>query len=567
LPHEFVFSSGRRCRTFDELVEGCQYEWEDARTMLHSGVFSQYLASIGRMDLTRTAREAQANPDPDIGLHTFVSALPVTGAQGPRLELNPRRLIVGPIATGATHLVQLTVANSGKGLLQGKLTVNEGSEWLRLGDGDGTSTLPLKTAREHHVKLRIVTRGLAPRIYSARLTVITNGGVVEIPVRLEVTAHPFSCPPFQGAASPRELAERMKNQPKHGVPLLESGEVARWFALNGWTYPVQGAPARGVAAVQQFFEGMGLARPPVLQLAAESVRLTCAASAVVPGQVALKTSNRKWVYATVASDLPWLRVVTPAVSGPQEALVSFQVDARDLEAGRVHEGFLRVTANAGKQLTLRVVVDVRYPHQPLGRRLLRSFLAGAALGLLYRVCLVLPADLVGRVLTAPAKPLHARGDFATWLHLPGPDGVFVWAFVLATWWLGGVGGGVWLWRRGGRMPDILCGAVAGSVAGLIGAATLACVVPLLDVLPLGLWRLLDSLLPPGAWPGRARGWLWTPAWILLACACWSGLGGVLGLGLSLLGQRGRRLLQWLAAPWGRLCRLLRLKRAANLFTP
>ena len=34
LPHEFVFSSGCRCRTYDELVQGCHYEWEDARVML-----------------------------------------------------------------------------------------------------------------------------------------------------------------------------------------------------------------------------------------------------------------------------------------------------------------------------------------------------------------------------------------------------------------------------------------------------------------------------------------------------------------------------------------------------
>src|SRR5206468_921441 len=65
LPHEFVFSSGRRCRTYDELVQGCHYEWEDARVMLRKGVFAQYMTSIGRMDLARAAQEAQTNPDPD----------------------------------------------------------------------------------------------------------------------------------------------------------------------------------------------------------------------------------------------------------------------------------------------------------------------------------------------------------------------------------------------------------------------------------------------------------------------------------------------------------------------
>src|SRR4051794_2652065 len=76
LPHEFVFPSGRRCTTYDDFIQGCQYEWEDARELLHDGVFEHYLASLGRLDLARTATEAQAQPDADIGLYQFLSSLP-----------------------------------------------------------------------------------------------------------------------------------------------------------------------------------------------------------------------------------------------------------------------------------------------------------------------------------------------------------------------------------------------------------------------------------------------------------------------------------------------------------
>ena len=65
LPHEFVFPSGRRCRTYEDLVQGCQYEWEDARDLLQRGEFQQYLARIDAMDRKGpTLRHVlETNPD------------------------------------------------------------------------------------------------------------------------------------------------------------------------------------------------------------------------------------------------------------------------------------------------------------------------------------------------------------------------------------------------------------------------------------------------------------------------------------------------------------------------
>ena len=103
LPHEFVFPSGRRCKTFDDLVQGCQYEWEEARGLLKDGVFTQYLSSIGRMDLCRSAQQAQTQADLDVGLHEFVGRLPAQQVQGPRLDLSPRRLALGSLRAGETR--------------------------------------------------------------------------------------------------------------------------------------------------------------------------------------------------------------------------------------------------------------------------------------------------------------------------------------------------------------------------------------------------------------------------------------------------------------------------------
>jgi hypothetical protein len=555
LPHAFVFSSGRRCRTYDELVQGCHYEWEDARVMLRKGVFAQYMASIGRMDLVRAAKEAQGNSDPDIALHAFVSALPVAQVRGPQLELTPRRLILGTLVAGESRSVALTVSNGGKGLLQGKLTVS-GGDWLRLAEG-GNGECALKTAREQQVKLRVETRGLVPKTYGGKLTVITNGGIAEVPVRIDVAALPFPRAPFQGAGSARALAERMREHPKQAVPLLENGEIARWFAANGWTYPVQGPTAKGVAAVQQFFEGMGLSKPPAVVPVETELRFSCVPPEVATGQVLLRTAAKKWVYATADSNRHWLRVLTPAASGPQQAAVGFEIDSSLMDEG-LHEGAIEVTANAGQRLTFQIFVDVHRPQEPFTRRLLRPFLTGLLLALLYRLCLGLPADVLARVVWAPAGADVTPGSFASWLREPAPESGFVYKFVLATWWVGGLLGAAWLWRRGGRTADVLCGAVAGAVAGLVGAATLACLWPALDLPPRLAWAALRRAVPDGA--GSA--WLWTPLWVLTAAACWAALGGVIGLGLGLAGGPGARLLAGTAYPWLWLLGTFGRKRAA-----
>ena len=146
----------------------------------------------------------------------------------------------------------------------------------------------------------------------------------------------------------------MRKNPKPAVALLESGEVERWFQANGWTYPARGPIAKGVAAVQQFFEGMGLSKPPQLQLSETEARYSCRYPEVARGQVTLRTTAKKWVYAHADSEASWLRVTTPSVSGPQQAVIQYEVDTSQLESGGLHEGVVKLVANAGQKLNLRV---------------------------------------------------------------------------------------------------------------------------------------------------------------------------------------------------------------------
>jgi hypothetical protein len=564
LPREFAFPSGRRCRSFDTLVEGCYYEWEDARVLLRRGDFTRFLGLIGRVDLARAAQEAlRLTDDDDLALHHFLANLPVGHVKGPRLDLQPRRLILGALRPGESRLAQLTLSNTGKGLLQGKVTVSDGQEWLRVAEGHDGTTAEIKAAKQQQINLRIdPAPGLtAPHSYTGTLTVITNGGVSEVPVSLDLRPHPFPLPPFQGATTPRELAERMRSIPKQAVPLLEKGEISRWFQRNGWNYPVSGVTAPGVAAVQQFFEGMGLSKPPPVQLTRSELSYTITSPKPVLGEVTLRTPARKWVFAQADSDVPWIRVRTPNVSGPQETTLAFEIDPTLVEPDHVHEGRLTVLANAGQRLALRIRADVRRPHEPFARRLLRPFFVGALIALVGRLLLAVPADLFARLL-APHESWPAAGTFAGWAWAPShPQDLahFLEVFVLSLAWLGAPLGVALAWKKGDPL-DRAFAALAGAVFGLFGAATLGCLLLVGDALPRAVFSLLGGLAGFVSSP-----WLWTPVWLVLACACWAFLGGGVGLLLCGIGRAGARWLTRAASPFRWLCRLCGLGRAADFF--
>ncbi len=359
LPSEFAFPSGRRCRTYDELAQGCQEEWASARDLLLRGVFAQFFRGANRADLVRAADDAKAQSNPDIALTTFLGSLPGTRTQTPKLDLNPRRIMFGAVLVGETKTVPLTLTNQGAGMLQGTVSVTEGQDWLSLSETGRVHEIEIATVRDHVVKLTINTKGIAAgQTYGAKLTVVTNGGVVEVPMRMDLVAQPFAKPPFQGIRSQRELAEKVRLQPRAAVPIFESGEVERWFILNGWTYPVHGSIAKGLGGVQQFFEGMGVSRPPPVHLSQNEFRFTAKHRDTIKAQVTLQSSVKKWVFAEVSSQSPWLKPTNPQVAGQQHATVPFEVDTNLWNLGPIGEGMLTLLANGGQKLTLKVVVEV-----------------------------------------------------------------------------------------------------------------------------------------------------------------------------------------------------------------
>ena len=71
---------------------------------------------------------------------------------------------------------------------------------------------------------------------------------------IDVTVVPFWGGNLAGAKTPREISSLAKKNPKDAAQWFEQGGVAGWYAVNGWTYPVQGQQSTGLGVIQQFFE-------------------------------------------------------------------------------------------------------------------------------------------------------------------------------------------------------------------------------------------------------------------------------------------------------------------------
>lgn len=572
LAREFVFPSGRTCRSFDEFAFGCQEEWQESRGLLKSGVFQQFFGGLGRADLAKAATEAMTQDDADIGLTTFLGALPVTRGQLPKLDLSPRRLALGSVRAGETRQMQITLTNQGQGQLQGSIKiVGEARQWIKLGPAQAME-LPVATTKEQKLQVTIDTRGVpAGQAFAGKITIVTNGGVVEVPVRMELVAIPFDKAPFQGAKTPREIAVMMKNQPKPAGPFLESGDVARWFTSNGWKYPVQGMQAKGVASVQQFFEAMGLSKPPQVQLSPADIKLNCTYPDMTKGQTVLITGAKKWVYGTASCDQPWVRIAQPVVSGPQKAAVVFEIDTKAVPGSQA-EALLTVAANAGQTVKARITATVSGAPKAAPVRTPR-----ARSPLLQPIVTMALAFLLVRLLLSPIVDLIARGPDTRWaamkvgrevpatspilelggflrlpwskilagsnepipaeLFSPGDTGqvnalefrdyfakYLIRDMIFWTWWLGPLLG-AWFLKRHGGTRDLPWGLIAGAMTGLVASATLACVFLQVDLIPHRIWEIL--------FPGQGGAGLWF-VWIIVAAGSWAALGALIGLAAYLI---------------------------------
>jgi hypothetical protein len=358
-PMPFVFPSGKACHTFDEMVLAILDHWEAAGDLLRHGVFTNFLAGLGRADLSVAAREAAAFPDLDRGLDQLLQSLPSQVLQPAKLAVEPGQINLGTVRAGQDGRVDLRLSNQGMGLLHG--TINcAACPWLSLGDpAAGTRKKLFQLLHESTLRVNVCGKSLRAgnKPQDGKIIIESSGGTFAVVVTVDVPVQKFSEGVLAGATTPRQIAEKAKQHPKEAAGLFARGAVAKWYESNGWTYPVTEPSASGLAAVQQFFEALGLTTPPKVGINVMDVRLEGRSGDIVRSTVQVISQEKRPVYAHAVSDQPWLLVNDVALEG-RTATVNLRVPEVPHRPGEILHAKVTITANGRQRFVVPVSLTV-----------------------------------------------------------------------------------------------------------------------------------------------------------------------------------------------------------------
>ena len=354
----FVFPSGLTCSTFDQLALACVNHWQEARDLLRQGYFAGFLGAIGRVDLASAATEAARYPDPERGLDQFLARLPGKALEPARLTVQPRQLNLGHLRAGSDRTLELHLANEGMGLLYGSVSCEDG-HWLAVGDGLGVASKMFQFRAEGVIAVQVRGQHLRAgnKPLQGRIVVTSNGGTETVVVTAAVPVQPFPEGVLAGARSPRQVAEKAKANPKGAAVLFENGAVAAWYGSNGWSYPVLGPAASGLAAVQQFFEALGLTAPPRVEISQTAVNLTGKPGEALRQTLVVSSPEKRPVYARASSNRPWLRVAGVKMEG-RTASIQLAVAAVPDQPGETLQATVTVTSNGNQRFEVPVSLRV-----------------------------------------------------------------------------------------------------------------------------------------------------------------------------------------------------------------
>lgn len=355
-PNQFVFPNGQACRNFDQLATACQQYWPQAIDLLKQGFLGSFFGGLGRVDLAMAAQEAAKFPDVDRGLDQLLAKLPTQALQEPKLQAEPSEINVGVLKLGQDRASELHLTNLGMRLLYG--TVTSDSKWLTIGDSPGHSEKLFQFGADAvipiHVRGQHLRAGSKP--LEGNLIVDSNGGTITVTVKVDVPITPYAGGLFAGATTPRQIAEKAKANPKEAAPSFESGDIAKWYASNGWPYPVQGPTMSGMGAIQQFFEALGVAKAPKVEFAPKSLDLQGAVGKTVETTIEITTAERKVVYGWATTNVDWIKVGQTKLSG-KSATVPLTIRVPSPCPPKL-ETTLQLFGNGGQKFSMPVKVKV-----------------------------------------------------------------------------------------------------------------------------------------------------------------------------------------------------------------
>jgi hypothetical protein len=357
-PSRFVFPSGQVCHNFDQLALACWQDPQAALDSLKQGDLANFLGGMGRSDLAAAAREAARSAARVRGLDTFLGKLPTTVLKPPQLRVAPAEVHLGTLRPGEERRLDVTLANQGMRLLTGTASCDD-CVWLSLDDATGTRQKMLQVSGEATLPVFVLGKRLAarPQPYEGRVVIESNGGSATVVVRAEAPVRPFPAGVLAGALSPRQVAEKAHAHPREAAAFFENGAVAQWYRDNGWTYPVKGPSSSGLAAIQQFFEALGLAKPPRVEISEQQVVLRGKVGESLRHQLEVRTREARAVYALAASSQPWLTVECPAPKG-RVAPVCLVVPSVPNYPGESLQARVTVRANGDQRFVVSVFLAI-----------------------------------------------------------------------------------------------------------------------------------------------------------------------------------------------------------------
>ncbi len=312
-PTPFYFADGQACTNFNQLALACVNRWDEACALLAEGVWQAFFRNIGRLDLAAAAKDAAGDPERDFGLSQLLERLPAEPdcLRPPKLALESTEENLGQLAPLADRHFDLVIVNQGMLALRGVIVSN--SDWLVLGDRTGPAQKMFQTRSFQSLRVWVVGSKLCAghMPLEGEIVVESNGGTMSVRVRAEVPIQPFPKGVYAnevlaGAKSPREVAVRAKEHANEAAILFEQGAVKKWYETNGWAYPVEGSQGSGKGAVQQFFEALGLTRPPRVEIDTTALVVQARPGEHVSRRVTLRTAEAKPVYAQAWSNQEWL---------------------------------------------------------------------------------------------------------------------------------------------------------------------------------------------------------------------------------------------------------------------
>ncbi len=354
----FILPTGSTCRTFNELALACHAAPKAAFDLLRDGHLESCLSPQRRAHQARAAHLAARAADRQRGLDDFLGRLPASVLRPPKLRITPEVIDLGTVRPGEDRSCELTLRNEGMRLLYGSASCDD-HEWLSLGSGPRSSRRVFQFTDRLVLPVRIT--GKSVRAYGkpqeAMILLESNGGVVAVTLRLSSPVKPFPEGVLAGAQSPRELASKAHHAPNEAASLIESGAVARWYQTNGWEYPVPGPAAVGLAAVQQFFEALGLVKTPRVELSEDAIQLRGRPGEKVEYTLTAITQENRAAVAHARSDQPWLQV-GPTIFRGRSAFLPLTIAAVAGRPGETMRATLSVTANGNQRFQVPVTLAV-----------------------------------------------------------------------------------------------------------------------------------------------------------------------------------------------------------------